>query len=257
MDQPHVVAVIPARYAAQRFPGKPLALLLGKPMVQWVYEAARATEGIAEVLVATDDTRIADAVAGFGGEAVMTPPECPSGTDRIQAALKGRKAEIVINVQGDEPAMAPQTIRTALAALLERSDADVSTACIPILDRNEFEQAHIVKVVRGADSRALYFSRSPIPSHARVEAVEADAPGHLFGYKHLGLYVYRRESLEAFVRLEQTRLELTEKLEQLRFLEVGATILCPEVRHDSIGVDLPTDVPKAEDLLRHLLDARA
>ncbi|MDK2971918.1 MAG: 3-deoxy-manno-octulosonate cytidylyltransferase synthetase [Candidatus Sumerlaeota bacterium] len=252
MSQPYVVAVIPSRYGAQRLPGKPLVKLLGKPMVQWVYEAAKRAEGIAEVLVATDDERIREAVEAFGGTAVMTPHECPSGTDRIQAAMQGRKGDIVVNVQGDEPGMAAASIQTALEALLNRSDADVSTGCIPITRREDFEADHIVKVVRGADSRALYFSREPIPSHRRVEESVWNTPGYVWGYKHLGLYVYRRESLEAFVRLEQGHLELLEKLEQLRFLEVGATILCPEVKHDSIGVDVQADVAKAEELLRKL-----
>jgi 3-deoxy-manno-octulosonate cytidylyltransferase (CMP-KDO synthetase) len=251
-DQPYVVAVIPSRYGAQRLPGKPLVKLLGKPMVQWVYEAAKRAEGIAEVLVATDDERIREAVEGFGGTAVMTPPECPSGTDRIQAAMKGRKGDVVINVQGDEPGMAAASIQTALQALLDTRDADVSTGCVPITRREDFEAAHIVKVVRGANGRALYFSREAIPSHARVEEEVWNRPDYIWGYKHLGLYVYRRESLEAFVRLEQGHLELLEKLEQLRFLEVGATIMCPEVRHDSIGVDVEADIPKAEALLRAL-----
>jgi 3-deoxy-manno-octulosonate cytidylyltransferase (CMP-KDO synthetase) len=251
-DKPRIVAVIPARYASQRLPGKPLAKLLGRLMVEWVYMAASAPAEIDEVLVATDDERIADAVHAFGGEAVMTPPECPSGTDRIAAALKGRKADIVVNVQGDEPGMHPESIRIAVQALIDNDRADVSTVCIPIHDRYLFDQPHIVKVVRGAGDVALYFSRSPVPSPARRDMPEVFPPDFVFGYKHLGLYVYRREALEAFVRLEPGYLEQIEKLEQLRFLEVGATILCPETSHDSVGVDLQDDVSKAEELLRSI-----
>jgi len=222
-------------------------------MVEWVWMAASAPEEIDEVLVATDDERIAEVVQGFGGEAVMTPPDCPSGTDRIAAALKGRKADIVVNVQGDEPGMHPDSIRIAVKALIDNNRADVSTVCIPICSRELFEQPHVVKVVRGQNDMALYFSRSPIPSLARRDDLDlAPAGNFVYGFKHLGLYVYRREALEAFVRLEQGVLEGLEKLEQLRFLEVGATILCPETPHDSIGVDLSEDVSKAEELLRSI-----
>lgn len=251
-NKPYVVCVIPARFGAERLPGKPLVKLLGKPMIQWVYEAARRTPGIDEVLVATEDDRIAEAVAGFGGEAVMTPASCPSGTDRIQAALAGRRAEIVVNVQGDEPGMHPNTIGRALEALLDDKNADVSTACVPIRFREEFEAPHVVKVVRGENGRALYFSRSPIPSLARVAPESLVDDAYVFGFKHLGLYVYRRESLEAFVKFERGKLEQIESLEQLRFLEVGATIVCPTVKHSSIGVDVAGDVPLAEALLREI-----
>lgn len=250
--KPHVVCVVPSRFGAERFPGKPLAPLLGKPMVQWTVEAALAARGVDEVLVATDDERIAEAARACGVEAVMTPPECPSGTDRIAAAMAGRRSDIVINVQGDEPAMRPETIAAALQALLDNPRADVSTACVPLHDRAEFEAPHIVKVVRASNDAALYFSRAPIPSLARVDPATAARAGWRCGYKHLGIYVYRRESLESFVRLEPSPLELRERLEQLRFMEAGATIVCPEVVHDSVGVDTPEDVPLAEALLRKL-----
>ncbi len=252
MTNPKIVCVIPARYASQRLPGKPLIKLLGKPMIEWVVRAVEKTEGIGEVLVATDDDRIREAVEAFGAEAVMTPPECPSGTDRIAAALSGRKADIVVNIQGDEPGMQHTTIQRALRALLENKNADVATACIPITTREEFDAPHAVKVVRGEGNRALYFSRAPIPSLARRELDESSGEKVVYGYKHLGLYVYRRESLEAFVKLQPGKLEQIEKLEQLRFLEVGATIVCPEVEFDSIGVDVESDVPRAEEMLRKL-----
>jgi len=249
-----VVCVIPSRYGAQRLPGKPLVKLLGKPMIQWVWEAVRGIEEIAEVLVATDDARIAEAVRGFGGEAVMTPVDCPSGTDRIQAALAGRRADIVLNVQGDEPGMRPESVRIALSGLTTARSADVGTACVPIRTVEEFNQPHAVKVVRAGD-RALYFSRAPIPSLARVDPQLLSQPGFIPGYKHLGLYAYTREALESFVRLPPSPLELREKLEQMRFLEMGATLMCPETLHDSIGVDVAEDVPAAEKLLRQLHQA--
>jgi 3-deoxy-manno-octulosonate cytidylyltransferase (CMP-KDO synthetase) len=248
---PKVVCVIPSRFPAQRFPGKPLALLLGKPMVQWVYEAAAGARGIDEVLVATDDDRIRAAVEGFGGSVIMTPPELPSGTDRIAFAMRGIDADIVVNVQGDEPGMSAATVQTALDALLATPDAHVGTACTPLHCVETFRQPHVVKVVRGDRDIALYFSREPIPSLARAEGADLE-PGALVGYKHLGLYVYRREALEAFPRMPPSKLELREKLEQLRFMEAGFRIVCPVTPFDSIGVDLPEDVAKAEELLRKL-----
>lgn len=254
MEKPHVVCVIPSRYGAQRLPGKPLIELCGKPMIEWVYKAAQGVDRIDELFVATDDERIADTVKGFGGEVIMTSPDCVSGTDRIAEAMKGRKGDVIVNVQGDEPGMTSSTIMTALQALLDAPKADVSTACLPIYDADTFNNPNAVKVVRAANDVALYFSRSPIPSMARVETPEPE--GGLYGYKHLGLYVYRREALEAFVKLDPTALELRERLEQLRFQEIGAQIVCPITEFDSIGVDTKEDVPNAEKLLRkvHKLD---
>lgn len=252
MTRPHVVCAIPARHASTRLPGKPLVKLLGKPMIEWVWRAVAEVEEIDETFVATDDERIRDAVLAFGGSAAMTPAECATGTDRIAAALKGRRADIVVNVQGDEPGMRPETLRRTLKALLDNPRADVATACVPIRTREEFEQPHVVKVVRGAGDMALYFSRAPIPSLARVRPDTLVDGDTVYGYKHLGLYIYRREALEAFVRLEQTTLEKREMLEQLRFLEVGASIVCPEVSFDSVGVDVEGDVARAEEMLRRL-----
>lgn len=247
-SKPHVVCVIPSRYAAQRLPGKPLIKLCGKPMIEWVYRAAQGVDLIDEIFVATDDERIAETVKGFGGEVIMTRPECPSGSDRIAEAMQGRKGDILINVQGDEPGMKADTIKTALEALINRKQADVSTACLPIYDVETFENPMAVKVVRGQNDVALYFSRSPIPCYARHGGTPPE--GKLFGYKHLGLYVYRREALEAYVKLDQGDLEKREVLEQLRFLEIGAEIVCPTTEFDSIGVDTEADIPKAEELLK-------
>jgi len=245
------VCVIPARYGSQRLPGKPLTLLNGRPMIQWVVEAARRIAVVEEVIVATDHADIVAAVVAVGAEAIMTPPGCPSGTDRIQAALVGRAADVVVNVQGDEPAMPARAVELAHASLL-RSGAEVATACVPILSREQFEMPSVVKVVRDRDDRALYFSRSPIPSLPRREAAEIAVPGYIWGYKHLGVYVYRRQALEDFCRLLPSSLENQEKLEQLRMLENGMRIQCVLSPADSVGVDVAEDIRHAEQALRAL-----
>lgn len=245
-----VLCVIPARYGAQRFPGKPLADLLGKPLIQWVWEAARKIQGVDEVLVATDDDRIRRAVEGFGGAVAMTPASCPSGSDRIAAALAGRDCAAIVNVQGDEPLMHAGTVARALRALLDDPDCAVATACVPIRDRETFERPSVVKVVRGRDDVALYFSRSPIPSPVRLDSKEIAVPGFIWGYKHLGIYVYRPEALRAFVAMPRSPLETIESLEQLRFLEAGYRIRCVESPFDSAGVDTPDDLDRVADLIR-------
>ncbi|MEQ8818742.1 MAG: 3-deoxy-manno-octulosonate cytidylyltransferase [Sumerlaeia bacterium] len=249
-----VLCVIPARYGAERLPGKPLLPILGRPMIQWVMEIAQQAKGIDKVLVATDDERIAEAVAGFGGEAVMTDPALPSGSDRVwQAAQRhpdGKNSEILINLQGDEPLMAPETL-SAVVELLERDPSgDVATACVPITDAETFQTPNAVKVVRGEGHRSLYFSRSPIPSDARFTEAERNAPGRVYGYKHLGLYAFRRPVLEAFVGMPPSPLEKAERLEQLRILEAGYKILCGTVQHDASGVDVAADIAYAERILR-------
>ncbi|MCB2156416.1 3-deoxy-manno-octulosonate cytidylyltransferase [bacterium] len=245
-----MICVIPSRYAAERLPGKPLVQIMGRPMIQWVYESACAVEAFDEVLVATDDDRIKEAVESFGGTAVMTSKDCPSGSDRVMAALEGRGADIIVNVQGDEPAMPVATIETALYALLDHDDADVGTACIAIKDRERFRDPNVVKVARAADGKALYFSRSPIPFVGRIPLAELEKPYFVYGYKHIGIYTYRRKALEAFVHMSPTPLERIERLEQLRFMEAGYRIYCGETTSDSAGVDTPNDIPRAEEALR-------
>lgn len=246
------VCVIPARYGSQRLPGKPLLPLRGRPMIEWVVRAARRVPLFAEVIVATDHMEIVRAVEAAGAVAVMTDPDLPSGTDRIQAALAGREADIVVNLQGDEPGMPLEAVEIAHRALLE-TGADAATACVPIHRREDFESPNVVKVVRDYAGKALYFSRSPIPSLARRSAAEMEQPGYLFGYKHLGLYLYRRETLARFCALPPSGLELTEKLEQLRLLENGMSLVCVTSPRDSIGVDVQDDVEKAEKFLATLL----
>ncbi|MEO8377500.1 MAG: 3-deoxy-manno-octulosonate cytidylyltransferase [Candidatus Sumerlaeota bacterium] len=242
------VCVIPARFGSQRLPGKPMMLLRGRPMIQWVIEAARKFNVVDEILVATDHHEIVRAAQAVGAEAVMTDQELPSGTDRIHAAMRDRDGDIIINLQGDEPGMPGDTVGRAHAALLA-GEADVATACIPILNREDFESPNIVKVVRGANDHALYFSRSPIPSLSRRSAEEFNSRGALFGYKHLGLYLYRRAALERFCALPPSYLEQTEKLEQLRMLENGMSIVCVTSTTDSVGVDIAEDIGRAEEFL--------
>ncbi len=246
-----IIGVIPARYGSTRFPGKPLAELGGKPLIQWVYERATAVSKIKTVYVATDDERIAQAVIKFGGQVIMTSPTCASGTDRIAEALRDRKADFVVNIQGDEPLIDPQAIDRAISVLQESPDYMVSTLAVPITEEAVFNSPNVVKVVIDRNNGALYFSRSPIPSTARRD-VPVTGISHfnvteinyfkVLGYKHLGLYVYRREALDKFCRMPPSPLEQTEKLEQLRFLENGMHIKVVITTSDSPGIDTPEEL---------------
>ena len=240
-----VICIIPARYASTRLPGKPLADLCGKPLIRWVYERAEAAAEIHETYVATDDERIFDAVKGFGGKAIMTMGDYQSGTDRIADAASQLKADIVVNLQGDEPTMHPETINRAVEALRQNPDFSVSTAMVKIRDEKEYLSPDAVKVVATSKGRALYFSRSPLPSLARSSG-KNEFQGFL-GYKHLGLYVYRIDVLLAFPKLKPSFLERIEQLEQLRLLEHGYAIRVIETPHDSTGVDTPEDLALLRD----------
>lgn len=219
-------------------------------MIAWVIGVAKRVPEFDAVLVATDHGAIADAARAAGAEAVMTDPDLPSGTDRIHAALRGREADIVVNLQGDEPAMPVEALSRAHAALLEGADFDIATGCVPIFDRAVFENPMVVKVVRGERDRAIYFSRSPIPSLARREGTPGLGTTVPFGHKHLGIYLYRRAALDRFVSLPPSPLERAESLEQLRALEAGMRFVCIESPVDSIGVDVAEDIARAEDALR-------
>lgn len=236
------IAVIPARYDSQRFPGKPLALIGGRPMIEWVWRRACAARRVDRVLVATDDERIADAVRGFGGDAVMTGSEHTTGTDRIAEAVQGQSAGIVVNVQGDEP-LIPSAIIDELVKALEEGGAPISTAAVPFDNADAIQNPNNVKVVCRQDGTALYFSRSPIP-YCR-DAGSAVKPLH-----HWGLYAYRRAALEAFVSWNPSPLECCEKLEQLRALENGLPIRVVVARHAAPDVNVPEDVGIVEAILR-------
>ncbi len=241
---PRILAVIPARYASSRLPGKPLVEIDGRPMVQWVYEAAGRVPSVERVVVATDDERVAKAVEGFGGEAVMTSPAHPSGTDRVAEAARRIGAEIVVNLQGDEPLIDPQVVEQAIDPLLAEEAVRMSTLCTRLHDEAQWRDPNVVKVVRAANGDALYFSRAPIP-HPREATTLDGCPA----YKHLGLYCYRADFLERITELPPSPLEGVERLEQLRVLEAGFAIRVVETAHDSIGVDTPDDLERVRVLV--------
>jgi len=242
-----VIGVIPARFASTRLPGKPLVVIAGKPLVQWVWEAASRCELIGRLLIATDDARIVEACRAFGAETVMTSAECPSGSDRLAEAIRGVAGDVIVNIQGDEPLIDPATIDLAVEALLKDANAAVTSAMVPFAADEDYTQPHMVKVVTDKSGYAMYFSRAPIPDMRRLDAAERNsAPAAM---KHVGLYVYRRQALETFVTLPPSRYELMEKLEQLRLLEAGMRIRMIEVGAAAVGVDTPEDVEVVEKLL--------
>jgi len=234
-----VAVVIPARYGATRLPGKPLAEIDGRPMIWYVWSKASAAKIPSRVVVATDDARIASVVRGFGGEAVLTSPECASGTDRVAEAARGMDEEILINLQGDEPLMHPSVIDAVAAPLLAEPDVLMSTAALPQIDPEEYGRASVVKVVVDARGDALYFSRSPVPHYRDT----GTGPYR----KHLGIYGYRREFLFRVAALRPSPLEEAERLEQLRVLQAGYRIRVVDVAHDSVGVDTPEDLKAVEE----------
>jgi 3-deoxy-manno-octulosonate cytidylyltransferase (CMP-KDO synthetase) len=243
-----VTAVIPARFASTRFPGKPLANLLGKPMIQWVVERTAASALVDRVLVATDDMRIFDAVSAFGGEVVMTRADHPTGTDRLAEVAEGLDSELVVNVQGDEPLIIPAMIDEAVAPLRADSSIVMGTLMTPLTSAEDYHNPNVVKVVVDRRGFALYFSRAPIP-HPREVTVNAGVLASFPGGRHIGLYVYRRDFLLKFPKLPPTPLEELEKLEQLRALEQGYSIRVASTFHTSIGVDTPEDLEQVRALL--------
>lgn len=248
-----VTAVIPARYASTRFVGKPLADIMGKPMVQHVYERASRAALVSEVIVATDDKRIESAVKAFGGRVIMTSPDHETGTDRLAEVAEGLDADLIVNVQGDEPLIEPAMIDQAIAPLLADSSILMGTLKSRVRNLHDFLSPNVVKVITDSSGFALYFSRSPLPffrdkwNDLKDEAFDS---GRLLCYKHVGIYVYRREFLIRLARMPQTHLECAEKLEQLRVLENGHRIRVAETEHESIGVDSPQDLDKVLEKLR-------
>jgi len=239
-----IAGVIPARYASSRFPGKPLAPLTdGRPMIVHVCAQAARARRLDQFWVATDDQRIYEAVVQAGYEARMTPESCRNGSDRIAASLRESESwDILVNIQGDEPRIDPLVIDAVVEALVTAPQCGVSTAAVPITAREDFESPHVVKVVLTNDTQALYFSRAPLPSAARLAPEVMAAPGFVWGFKHLGLYAYRHDMLMAYARWLPRMLETRECLEQLRFLEYGVAIQVAIVKHDSIGVDTPEEL---------------
>jgi 3-deoxy-D-manno-octulosonate cytidylyltransferase len=235
-----IVGLIPARYASVRFPAKALAPLAGRPMVVHVLEAARGARRLDRVAVATDDERIARAVEAAGGEAVMTSPACASGTDRLAEAARKVVGDVYVNVQGDEPLMSSENIDRVVETLLAGPDREIASVWVPLAE-SDAADPNAVKVAVAADGRALYFSRAPIP-YPRGES-----PGYR---KHLGLYAYRAATLARLAALPPSPLERAESLEQLRWLEAGYAVWMGEAATDSIGVDTPGDLSRAEELMR-------
>ena len=252
-NQTPVIAVIPARYASTRFPGKPLALINGKPMIRHVYERTQRARNIDRVIVATDDDRIRDAVQVFGGEAAMTSPDHATGTDRIAEVARGLTCDLIVNVQGDEPLIQPAMIDEAVAPMLADASIPMGTLCRVITERDEAFDPNVVKVVPDEQGFALYFSRAPIPWDRDAWAGTSDLkalPIRGTMYKHIGLYVYRREFLLSYAGMPQTALERTEKLEQLRALGRGHRIRVVVTQHESFGVDIPEDLSKIERFIQ-------
>jgi 3-deoxy-manno-octulosonate cytidylyltransferase (CMP-KDO synthetase) len=241
-----IVGIIPARYASTRFPGKPLTLIAGKPLVQHVVEQCKKAKSLSEVIVATDDARIADAVKKFC-RVEMTRSTHPSGTDRIAEVAARCACDVVVNIQGDEPLIEPSVIDTVASAL---RDNEMSTAATRIKNPAELDNPNVVKVVVNAAGCALYFSRRTIPYLREAASGSVSEQLAAFAFlKHLGIYGYRRETLLRLVKFPVSPLEAAEKLEQLRALENGIQIAVVTVDYDSVGVDAPEDVEWVERYL--------
>lgn len=238
-----IIGIIPARYASTRFPAKPLADIAGKSMIQRVYEQAKHSKAFSKVLVATDDTRIFDHVKGFGGEAQLTSADHVSGTDRCQEAVSKQSGtyDYVVNIQGDEPFVA----REQIAQLVDMLDGNTELATLakPISKESDVFNPNIVKVVRDAAGNALYFSRAPIPHVRNTDKSEWLAKTKFL--KHLGMYAYRTDILAKITKLKPSTLEMSESLEQLRWLENGFKIRVAETTIESLGVDTPEDLEAA------------
>ncbi|HEU4344648.1 MAG TPA: 3-deoxy-manno-octulosonate cytidylyltransferase [Candidatus Binatia bacterium] len=250
-----VVAIIPARYGSTRLPGKPLAKIGGKTMIQHVYESTVRAKGLDRVMVATDDERVRETVRGFGGEVIMTASHHASGTDRAAEVARKIKAEWVVNVQGDLPFIRSETITAAVRPLRRDRSIDMGTISSPIYDEAEWQNPNVVKVVTDAKGFALYFSRAAIPyrrtdlAHKRSTAGRHD---RIWGNRHIGLYAYRRDFLLKFARLRPTLLEQTEGLEQLRALAYGHRIFVAGVDERSVEVDTPEDLAKAQSYFKQI-----
>lgn len=242
-----VVGVIPARWASTRFPGKSLAPLCGKPLIQWVLERCRQARRLAALLVATDDERIRRVVTACGGRAVMTRADHFSGTDRVAEAVQAEPADIVINIQGDEPAVDPAGIDQLAAIMAAEPEWDMATAASP-LAADQAAKPSVTKVVTDGAGRALYFSRAAIP-FVREPDFQPAAPLY---WRHIGIYAYRAAFLARLVAEPPCQLERAECLEQLRALYLGARIKVAVWAEPGVGVDIPSDIPLAEDALRRL-----
>ena len=251
-----VIAVIPARWASSRFPGKPLTKIRDKPMIQWVVERVQKARSVIDVIVATDDKRIYSAVREFGGRAEMTSIEHSSGSDRIAEVVARLNCDIVVNVQGDEPLVSPEDVDLVVSSLINDSSVLVSTLKTKILHPEDLSDPNVVKVVTDMRGFALYFSRAPIPFerdrtvHGALDDSDSNLKkSGLSAFKHIGVYAYKKPFLLEFSGWGKSGLEETEKLEQLRILEHGISIKVEETATDSVGVDCPEDLMKVETVL--------
>jgi 3-deoxy-manno-octulosonate cytidylyltransferase (CMP-KDO synthetase) len=239
-----VLGVIPARIGSRRFPRKVLAPVCGRPLIQHVHERLSEADTVDDVLVATDSAEVADAVRRFGGDAVLIDAACACGSDRVAEAARGRPAEVVVNLQGDQALIDPRDVDAAVGALLDDSSMDIATIAFPSDDAVDFRSRDVVKVVADETGRALYFSREPIP-HAG-----AAAPGNPLFLHHVGIYCFRRRALERFAAAPAGRLEKRESLEQLRALEAGMKVGLLVTDRETPAVDRPEDVLVVERLLK-------
>lgn len=246
---PNVLAVIPARFASTRFPGKPLALIAGRSMIQRVVERVRSAGRVSAIVVATEDDRIMKAVSEFGAQAIMTRSDHRTGTDRVAEVAVHMPADIYVNVQGDEPLIDPAAIDSVIEAMTEDDAIQIATPCSAILQQSDIMDPNVVKVVTDFDGNGMYFSRAPIPwvrdTGAKVAARH---------WKHIGLYAFRRGALLEFPTLPPGELERLEQLEQLRWLENGFRIRAVETQYDAVSVDVPEDVARVEKILGESAD---
>jgi 3-deoxy-manno-octulosonate cytidylyltransferase (CMP-KDO synthetase) len=243
-----IVAFIPVRYDSKRFPGKPLAPISGNPMIQHVYKSALLCRELTDIFVATDDDRILNCVRDFGGKAIMTGKNHPSGTDRIAEAVEKlslNRDDLVVNIQGDQPYFQPSSITRLITPLLEDSSIQMSSLKYRLTDEKEVQNTNNVKVVTDEEGYALFFSRSPIPFYRDQKSVK-------IYYKHLGFYAYRPDFLQKFAGFPVGQLESAEKLEQLRVLENGFRIKMEDSPSDSVEVDTPEDIKKVEEMIARL-----
>ncbi|MCD6527531.1 MAG: 3-deoxy-manno-octulosonate cytidylyltransferase [Desulfuromonas sp.] len=245
----HITAIIPARYASTRFPGKPLVDILGKAMIQRVYEQTSKASLVDRVVVATDDERIVAAVEAFGGDVCMTSSTHETGTDRLAEVAAQLSSDLIVNVQGDEPLIDPAMIDLAVSPLIDDAQLDMGTLMVPIQTVEEYLNPNVVKVVTDVKGDALYFSRSPLPCYRDYCDDVTERFDQIRSFKHVGLYVYRRAFLLAYPHLEVTPLESAEKLEQLRALEHGYRIRVVETPLQSQGVDTPDDLDRVCEVL--------
>jgi len=244
-SDPHVIGVIPSRWGSTRFPGKPLHLISGKPLVQHVWDQCQKCEHLDSVVIATDDERIKKTCKAFGAEVIITSPDHPTGSDRIAEVLaKSPTATHAVNIQGDEPLIDPALIDSLAQLMRDDLSLEMATAASPLTEEKDITDPNVVKVVLNDASDALYFSRSPIP-------YQRTSPDELIVYRHIGIYAYRRDFLEKFLAWEPSILEKTESLEQLRALSNGTRIQVSVTDHVAPGVDTPEQAAYIEHLLQH------